>query len=243
MDIPEAVLNNLVFKTISGSRSYGLNLPSSDEDFLGVFMPRLENIVGVENSINNHYRIKEIDQNYKVFHEFVHQIYDGSHFWIEPLFVRPSDIIILEPYFEPFIENRSLFLTQAMVSKSIRFMDGMNRRSKSVLATNADDEQKIKWQADRQKNAAHSVRVGYMILEMLDNLDLQVYRINDREHLLNIKNGEVSIEAAIEESIYLIAKIKEKSINSKLPEKADTKIINSLLVNNYISYWNDKKWI
>lgn len=242
------VLDHVVFKTVSGSRSYGLNTPTSDEDTLGVFIPHPKNVLGVQDEVGKHYRGEETDENYKIMPDFVRHARDGSSFWVEPLFVREQDILVLEPVFQPFVDNRKLFLTQALVKKSLGFMQGMINRSKSQQSVpEAKDlsleEQEAALLKVKRKNMCHSVRVGNMILEMLTELDLRVYRAEEKEHLLGIKTGLVSLEDAWEEAEALIAKIDEKKANVKLAEKADADILNNFLVSGLVEYWYKEKWI
>lgn len=248
MDTLNEILNHTVYKTVSGSRSYGMNTPTSDEDALGVFIPKPENILGVTDSVGKHYRRTEPDENYKTLSDFIAFARDGSSFWVEPLFVRKEDIVILEPCFVPFLENRNLFLTQALISKSLGFMDGMVNRSisqKSIPEAKnlSEEEQLAALMKSKQKNMYHAVRVGNMIVEMLIENNLRVYRPEEREHLLNIKQGVISLEDAREEVAGLVANIKEKRISANIPEIADENILNSLLVSSITTYWINEKWI
>lgn len=248
MDVLKEILDNTVYKTVSGSRSYGMNTPTSDEDALGVFIPRPENILGVTDNVGKHYRRIEPDENYKTLPDFIAFARDGSSFWVEPLFAREEDVLVLQPYFEPFIENRKLFLTQALVSKSLGFMQGMVNRSisqKSIPDAKhlSEEEQMAVLMKSKHKNMYHAVRVGNMIVEMLDEYDLRIYRPEEREHLLGIKSGTIFLEDARSETAELVAKIEEKRTNANLPDIADEKILNSLLVSNIQKYWGTKKWI
>lgn len=248
MDALNEVLSHTVYKTISGSRSYGMETSTSDEDALGVFIQKPENVLGVTDNIGKHYRRTEPDENYKTLSDFIACARDGSSFWVEPLFTRREDVLVIKPYFEPFLENRKLFLTQALISKSLGFMKGMVNRSisqKSIPETNnlSEEEQLNALMKSKQKNMYHAVRVGNMIVEMLDEYDLRVYRPEEREHLLSIKSGVISLEDARNETAELVTKIEEKRINSNLPDIADDSILNSLLVSNITKYWMNEKWI
>lgn len=248
MDALKEILNHTVYKTVSGSRSYGINTPTSDEDALGVFIPRPENILGVTDSVGKHYRRTEPDENYKTLPDFIACARDGSSFWVEPLFVRREDVLVIKPCFEPFLENKKLFLTQALISKSLGFMKGMVNSSisqKSIPETKnlSEEEQLNALMKSKQKNMCHAVRVGNMIVEMLDEYDLRVYRPEEREHLLNIKSGVISLEDARNETAELVAKIGEKRVTSNLPDIADENILNSLLVSSIQKYWSAENWI
>jgi hypothetical protein len=245
----EELLNHVVYKTVSGSRSYGLNTPTSDEDTLGAFIPRPEIIMGAyDEKIVKHFKGSDNDANYKILPDYIKHTRDGSSFWVETLFVRPEDILVLNPVFQPFLDNRELFLSLALVKKSLGFMLGMIKRSKEQASVEGAElktaeEREAALLKIRRGNMCHSVRVGRMILEMLHEGTLRVYRQDEREHLLGIKTGVVSLEDAWLEAEELIAKIDEKKLTMNLSEKADNEILNPLLVQGMTKYWYDKKWI
>lgn len=245
----EELLNHLVYKTVSGSRSYGLNTPISDEDTLGAFIPRPEVIMGVHDEKTvKHFKENENDANYKILPDYIKHTRDGSSFWVETLFVREEDILVLDPLFQPFLDNRELFLSLALVKKSLGFMSGMIKRSKEQASTEGaelkNEEERIAALLKvRRGNMCHSVRVGRMILEMLHEGTLRVYRADEREHLLGIKTGAISLEDAWLEAEELIIKIDEKKLNMNLSEKADSEILNPLIIQAMTKYWCEKKWI
>ena len=232
------VLDHIVFKTVSGSRSYGLDTSDSDKDALGAFVSPPGYLLGVNDENVRHYQHDTDDENYKLMSDFALNIRIGSHFWVETLFVRDEDILVLSPVFEPFVTNRKMFLTQNLVTKSLGFMRGMITDSQNTLSKHEPSEKN--WSSAR-KNLCHAVRVGNMILEMLNEFDMRVYRLDEREHLLGIKYGLVSSEDAISETEFLISKIEERKNKVNLFE--DNALINDWLVQGYIKYWRSQNWI
>jgi len=95
----------------------------------------------------------------------------------------------------------------------------------------------------RRKQMCHAVRVGRMIVEMYETLDLRVFREDEREHLLGIKQGKVPLEDAYQETEALVAKIEEAKAKITLAEEADAATLNSLIVSGTIKYWWDMTWI
>ena len=248
MDILAEITKHTVYKVKSGSASYGLNTPESDEDTLGVFMPTPENILGVTDNIGKHVRMTEPDENYKTISEFIAFVRDGSSFWVETLFVREEDILVLKPHFEPFVTHRKLFLTKALVTKSLGFMSAMANRSvsqKSIPSTNhlPEEEQAEALNKSKQKNLCHAVRVGNMIVEMLNDFDLRVYRPEEREALLNIKTGVTPLDDAKAIMAERIGQIEEKLAITTIPDVADENVLNSMLAKNIVQYWYDAKMI
>jgi len=250
MNPEKEVLENLVYRTISGSRSYGLETNTSDEDTLGVFVPRPEQSLGVldEDSVVKHFRSEETDANYKTLTDFVKFARDGSSFWVEPLFVREQEVLNTHPVFEPFLEHKKMFLTKALISKSLGFMEGMCKRSRTQKGVSGSESMTLDEQEEAllklmRKQMSHAVRVGHMIMEMLDTFDLRVHRAEEKDYLLGIKHGLVPLEKAQEETDELIVKINERRTSINLPEKADAEFLSKLLVTSSLEYWKLKRWI
>lgn len=233
------VSENTIYKVVSGSRSYGLDTADSDHDVLGVFVHRPEVMLGISSSFDNHVKSDVADENYKSFKEFIKFARDGSLFWVEPLFVRNQDILKIEPCFQPFVEQRDIFLTKALVKKGLGYINGMIQSANKIVDDNSNDT-KVK---QRRKNVSHAVRVSYMVNQFLDTGELVVYRIDERERLLKIKNGIININEATDELTELISEIERKLKIVDIPEIADENILSSLLVLNTKRYWSDKKWI
>mgnify|MGYP000863154811 FL=1 len=240
------VQDRMVFRTISGSRSYGLERPTSDEDTLGAFMSLPVEVFGVDGKIE-HYRGTEADDNFKTLSNFIQNAVNGSSFWIEPFFVRECDIVVMDTIMEPFLAERKLFLTQALVSKSKGFMDGMVRRYRSQKGI--EDKSLSPEEAEeallelKRGNLCHANRVGNMILEMFETGDLRVHRADEREYLLGIKTGTVDLEEACERAERLMDEIAEKREKVNLPQTADKEKLTEMLTSGIISYWKRKEWI
>lgn len=240
------VQERMVFRTISGSRSYGLERPTSDEDTLGAFMSLPGEVFGVDGRVE-HYRGTEADDNFKTLSSFIQNAVNGSSFWIEPFFVRECDMIVVDPIMEPFLAERNLFLTQALVSKSKGFMDGMIRRYHSQkgvedksLSPEEAEEALLKL---KRGNLCHANRVGNMILEMFETGNLRVHRPDEREYLLGVKTGTVDLAEACERAERLMNEIGDKRDKVQLPDVADKEKLTEMLTSGIISYWKRKEWI
>ncbi len=242
MDIHFEITQNLIYKNKSGSRSYGINTAISDEDALGVFIAHPVHLMSVNAEIPNHYKENDTDTNYVSLPKFARHLYEGSHFWIEPLFVRSEDILIQTKYFQSFIENRNMFLTQTLVNKSLGFMGGMIHFAENASIAQTDINQ-AKALLAKRKAASHAVRVGNMISEMLDTSNLRVYRHEEKKRLLGIKTGTISLEEACEESRTLIKEIEYKKSTISLPEFIDKAALDDMILQSTIQYWKDKQWI
>jgi predicted nucleotidyltransferase len=88
------------------------------------------------------------------------------------------------------------------------------------------------------KNAMHSVRLTRMAEEILDGKGIIVNRKNDRDYLLSIREGKISYEDLIKTVEDSIANLGEKFMKSTLPESVDNKLIDEILYNIRMSFYN-----
>lgn len=214
-----------VYSVVAGSTAYGLALPTSDRDIIGCFVPRPADFLGIKGKAM--YRETEPDSVLTRLDEYAKHLVNGSIFWVESLFVPVDCVEVMSRAFREFYEARSVFLTQALVTKSLGFMDNMRRR-----AVAGRDE------PDRcQKQLMHAVRVGRMINEMFDTGTLRLRRDCDRDELLAIKRGDVWISEAVGEIAALYSAADARLQTCDLPEEADIELVNELVWSVVRSHW------
>lgn len=79
------------------------------------------------------------------------------------------------------------------------------------------------------KNMMHTIRLLQVALEIVRDGELNVKRQN-RDELLMIKRGELDYDEALKKAEVLMGKIEQETIKSKLMDKPDANLIESLLV-------------
>ena len=104
----------VILKVRAGSHLYGLNTPESDEDFMGVFIPSDEDLLGLINvkqvnnstkssSVNTRNTKDDIDDVMYALPEFLKLLLANNPNIVETLFINPENIIICEPEFQDII--------------------------------------------------------------------------------------------------------------------------------------------
>lgn len=89
------------------------------------------------------------------------------------------------------------------------------------------------------KHMMHTVRLYYMLIELLETGDLHTYRFNEREELLNIKNGCYrDSNGGVSEEFYELLKTLEKRVENavlitKLPQDTDKEKLDKLVLTIY----------
>ena len=89
------------------------------------------------------------------------------------------------------------------------------------------------------KHMMHTVRLYYMLIELLETADLHTYRFNEREELLKIKNGCYrDSNGGVKEEFYELLKTLEKRVENavlitKLPQDTDKEKLDKLVLTIY----------
>lgn len=106
---PKFINQNLIYKTYSGSISYGLNTPKSDVDIRGITIPPLKYYFGLDR-----FEQQEFDKDTVIWslQKFIRLALDCNPNIIELLFVNKKDILFINKYGKLLRKNRNLFLTK-----------------------------------------------------------------------------------------------------------------------------------
>ena len=107
----------LLFKTIAGSKAYGLDLPTSDTDIRGIFLQPNEYRLG--NGYKEQLNDVKNDIVYYELNRFVNLLAGNNPNIIENLFTPEDKILYFDPRIKPLYDNRMKFLT-----RKIRFTFG-----------------------------------------------------------------------------------------------------------------------
>jgi uncharacterized protein len=102
--------NYLLFKTIAGSKAYGLDLPTSDTDIRGIFMQPNEYRLG--NGYKEQLNDTKNDIVYYELNRFVNLLAGNNPNIVENLFAPIDKILHFDYRIKPLYENRMLFLTK-----------------------------------------------------------------------------------------------------------------------------------
>jgi uncharacterized protein len=100
----------LLFKTIAGSRAYGLDVPTSDTDIRGIYLQPNEFRLG-----NGYKEQVSDDKNDIVYYDinrFINLLKNNNPNIIENLFTPEDKILIFNPRIKPLYDNKGKFLTK-----------------------------------------------------------------------------------------------------------------------------------
>lgn len=90
-----------------------------------------------------------------------------------------------------------------------------------------------------QKNMCHCVRLLTMAKEISEGKGFILWRTDDRDFLMGIKNGDYTYEYLIDYSEKLLADVNENLPKSNLPDTVDKDFVNGLLIDCRKEYYKE----
>jgi uncharacterized protein len=174
-------LNRIIlFECVSGSHLYGTNTETSDEDYLGVFLPSVEDLLGLENcpqewklnqKLSEGPRNEKGDTDRKFFSlkSFCNFAAQGQAAILEMLFAPPDKIIQKHPLWQKVEDNKHLFLSRRGVAPFLGF--ARSQAHKAVIK-------------------GENLNLIKSLIEKLENVDRGVKL---SEHFTNIQKDSVEL--------------------------------------------------
>lgn len=223
----------VIFSLYSGSHLYGTSTPESDLDLRGVVWPLENEIFGLK-KFNQVEKTKEEDVVLYSLPFFIHLLVDKGnpnvHEWLWASKYEYTTFVG-----EDIRRLRDHWISGKVFACGLGYLNSQTKRMLHIASTR-DLGEKRKKLVEKfgydTKNAAHAVRIARELRELADTGIMRVYRDNDREELLLIRNGKLGIEQAqkliVEETIKAEEAIKLNKAGIR--DKPDVKFADEWLV-------------
>lgn len=230
--------NRTILLTRTGSHAYGTNTPESDEDYRGVCIPPPEYYLGLK-SINEYNTSggknfvtngpEDIDITVTHINKFVRDALNGVPNNLDILFCRDEDIIYIDDFGKELRAMKKNFLSKALKHKFCGYAHAQKHKLIIKKGNGTGRQELVEKYGYDTKFAMHAVRLLTSVIEILETHDYQTYRQN-REWLLEIRNGKYTLEEIFEILDELEARVEELYVTSDLPEHCDYNKINDWLI-------------
>ena len=132
----------VIFKCVTGSHLYGTNLPTSDDDYTGVFLPSTEDLLGLKHmpkEITDNIKITDsvrnakgdVDCKYLSLPHFLRLAMEGQSIAIELFFVPEDKILEATPEWHTLTANKEHIFSRKGIAPFIGF--AMAQANKSEI--------------------------------------------------------------------------------------------------------------
>lgn len=222
--------DNVIYLVRSGSHAYGTNTPESDLDTRGVCIPPAPYLVGLSTFEQ---RVEESGNDSTIFtlHKFFNLALDCNPNIIELLFVRDIDVLWTTSEGQALRANRDLFLSKHAFNTFGGYAYAQLRKiqNSTKTARHGTHAAYVEKYGYDTKAAAHLVRLYRSGVELLREGTLHVYR-QDRDELLDIRNGVRSLAQIEQEAERLNQELQAARDVTLLPNKPDYARAEKLLM-------------
>jgi predicted nucleotidyltransferase len=219
-----------------GSKSYGTSTPESDDDFMGVAIAPLSCYTGLDSwgtsgSIKVD-RKETHNAELSVFElrKFLNLCLNFNPNVIPLLYLRPEDYEVVDFRGNILINNREAFTSRRAYDTMIGYA---RAQRKAVVDGDTGKlglkrKELVKKYGYDVKYASHTIRILRMGLEFFDTNILNVYREFDKDELLEIRNGKLSLDTWLKMVDYLLMKAENQKAIGYLPEKPNRELVNEI---------------
>lgn len=200
--------------TRTGSQAYGLDTPESDTDLCGVALPTMESIVGLERGFEQHAVKKSPDATVFELRKFIHNALNVNPAFTDLLFCEDEDVVIVTPIGEQLRAMRRMFLSRSAANAWLGYAQHQRKR----LVSN---DGVINFKA-----GMHAVRSSRVLARLHREGVLEVRREKDRDELLSIRRGEMSVPVVMSLALHEETLAKDAEKRSVLPVEPERAKIN-----------------
>lgn len=223
----QQILDNTILLVRHGSHAYGLATETSDVDIKGICIPPLSDYFGLgppfENLVESQDKGHANDLVIYSLQKFSRLACGANPTILEVLFTTAENVLQNTTSGSRLLENRHLFLSRRAFNSFCGYAKQQLHLVEKNGVTNAETRAKS-W-----KNLSHTIRLLRMCRELLHTGDLSVHR-EDRDYLLDIKQGRVPLDQIKSEAETLYHLCKLSYDRSPLPDEPNTAMVNALII-------------
>jgi len=221
---------NIIYEILSGSHAYGTNTPESDRDVRGIWLPKMEEYLGMKDP--EEIRDNTEDTVYFPIRKFFLLAKACNPNILEWLWMPAHCVLKIAPEGALIVKNRDLFVSAKRIYDAFRGYAQSEFLAVSSVnkKTGAKRKRDIEKFGFSPKNAMNMVRLMEEGIEYLETGGITLPRSN-ADYLLAIKRGEVSYEEIAGRYNELNNRMVDAYGESKVQKNNDYDKINDLLVN------------
>ena len=231
----------IILRFLTGSYLYGTNTPASDKDFIAVFMPTEDELLGLReehiiedrtnpSSSGKRNTIEDIDCVYYSLHKFAELARQNNPNIIELLFAPKRNIIECDSIGDIFLDKRDLFVSNRCYNTFKGYAQSQ-RKKLEIKKTNMTGRRELsKEYGYDTKFASHLIRLLFEGTQLLTEGFIK-FPLENASFLRDVRAGKYSMMEFLEEAKHHERTMDLAYANCKLPNYKDTfSSINELVI-------------
>jgi len=240
---------NLILKVMVGSKLYGTDTKESDADYVGVFIPNKEYVMGLKTceqvefrtnpSDSGHRNTKsDIDMTLYSLPKFIKLCAENNPNILEVLFVDDKHKIFCNNYGQKLLNAFPLFVSK---KAKHRFLGYVHSQRMKLLNKNpiGDRKEYIEQFGYDVKFASHLIRLLVEGNELLLTGRLE-FPIPHNRLIRDIKEGKFTLEQILAKADQLESLSEELYVKSDLRHSPDYEAISDLQIELLEKFWKEQ---
>lgn len=230
-----------------GSFAHGLNVPTSDHDFIALYIDPADVLIGLDRSAGSvktregeirpegiKSQAGDTEGTFYSVRKYASLAAQGNPTVLTLLFTpnlfHPDEIGLQA--------NRDMFLSKRLVARHLGYADSMEARLTGRKAPRTNRPELVATHGWDTKSGFHAIRLLIQGHELLTTGSMAMPMADDpREFLLAMRNGEYGIDDAIAEIAAWRRRIERAEHETSLPNEPDYDRINDWLIDIHTRDW------
>lgn len=227
-DLAAAKHLSLCLLVRSGSKSYGIDVEGSDDDFVGVFVPRLRDLLSIPGLEHDTYAANDPDFTIHEIGKFCRLALKGNPAVLETLW-NPQ-VVACDEWGRSLVGLRTKMLHRGSLDVYVEYAEAQLRKMVKGKGLHA------KGGAYNGKYGAHLVRLLHAGITLAATREVMV-RVPEplAAELMKIRTGVRSMEDVLGIAGPLLEQLRRLSTTNPLPEHPDEEAVNALVVSARLS--------
>lgn len=235
--------NTCILRTLCGSKTYGTDTEDSDLDYMSVYVAPKSHYTGVIKTPDSF--VKKTDEYEETgfeLHKFLKLCMQFNPNAIPALYVDPKFYTLTSCAYNMLRSERDIFISQRAQHTFLGYAESQRKNVVNGDTGKLGQKRKelvAKYGYDT-KFAMHTIRILETAKEFFRDGILTVYRENDRELLLDYRNGKYSLDQWIKHIDQQMIDVKKEITKTLLPKEPNVKRINEIAMSIVESYSKDQ---
>lgn len=237
---------NLILKVQTGSHLYGTNTPDSDRDYIGIFIPNKEYVLGLErceqvefntnpSSSGKKNTKKDVDCILYSLSKFIHLAIQNNPNILEVLFTPQKNIIHINEYGRRLLQAAPFFVSRRIEHTFLGYAHSQRYKLENKKYEGTRQELVNKYGYD-VKYAYHLLRLLKEGWEIARNGNLKL-PLQDKNFLQKVKTGQMRLEEVLRAASVFEKEFKQELLRTRLPKAANRKELNKLQIQLFQDFW------